>query len=188
MSFISIPETNTTIHGVQEADGLPCDVCNGFIAMHKDIDPKSARVGTANGDQVVSTIRDVRAYPLTQNQADKIIQPITDEVNQTFNYDIVGLIEHPAILRYTAPSNGYDWHVDIAEGPASLRKISIIINLNDDYEGGDFELFSEGGASRISLAKGQIIAFSSFLPHRITPVTKGERWSIVAWISGPCFR
>ena len=97
------------------------------------------------------------------------------------------MLEGCALLKYRAPSNGYDWHVDIAEGLESLRKISIIINLNDDYEGGDFEAFSQG-VNSIKLGRGDVIAFSSFMPHRITPVTQGERWSIVAWVSGPCFK
>ena len=33
--------------------------------------------------------------------------------------------------------------------------------------------------------KGTMIVFSSFLYHRITPITEGYRYSIVGWISGP---
>jgi len=36
--------------------------------------------------------------------------------------------------------------------------------------------------------KGSIIAFPSFLKHRVTNVTKGTRNSIVSWIQGPHFR
>jgi predicted 2-oxoglutarate/Fe(II)-dependent dioxygenase YbiX len=61
------------------------------------------------------------------------------------------------------------------------------MNLNDDYEGGDVvfgdQRFKE--IKRISLKKGSLLAFpSNFLyPHMIEPITKGTRYSIVAWLS-----
>jgi len=179
---------DSTAHGVLKLDSISDKQCEYLLALKKGIKPVSARVGTNNNEyKVVSTIRDVKAYPITTPHPNELIQHIVTEANKTFQYDLTGLLESTALLQYTAPSNGYDWHVDIASNTESLRKISIIVNLNDGYEGGDFEMFSEG-ANSLSLEKGDVIAFSSFLPHRITPVTKGERWSLVAWISGPCFR
>ena len=188
MSFIVAPQPDTTQHGVIQLDSLGNAVCKKLINLHHKITAISARVGNSDGNyDVVSNIRDVMTYPIEDSYPTHILEKIAVDANETFNYDLIGLIEKPALLRYLAPSNGYDWHCDISEGYESLRKISIIINLNDGYEGGDFELFSQGSQT-ISLGKGDVIAFSPFLPHRITPVTKGERWSLVAWIGGPCFR
>tara|TARA_R100000908_G_scaffold64404_1_gene48219 strand:- start:1445 stop:2026 length:582 start_codon:yes stop_codon:yes gene_type:complete len=193
MSFFCPPNTDTTVHGVLQLDSISNEICDSLYNLRKNIKPISAKVGNQNGAyEVVSTIRDVMAYPIGTNHpsvalSNEIISKIVAEANETFNYNLTGMIESCALLKYTSPSHGYDWHVDIANGTESLRKISIIINLNDKYEGGDFEMFSEG-VSSISFQKGDVIAFSSFLPHRITPITKGERWSLVAWVSGPCFR
>lgn len=68
------------------------------------------------------------------------------------------------------------------------RMISIIINLNEGYEGGDL-LFHNPSTlkpySKLQLKTGDMVLFpSNFLyPHEITPLTKGVRYSIVAWLS-----
>lgn len=188
VSFICTPQFNTSVHGLVQLDSLDDAMCDMLLGLRQNIEPVSAKVGKqGGGHDVVSTIRDVMAYPITGPEPDKILHHIATEANNSFNYELTGLLESSALLRYTAPSNGYDWHVDVSEDIESLRKISIIINLNDGYEGGDFEMFSQGKTA-IKLGRGDVIAFSPFLPHRITPVTEGERWSLVAWVSGPCFR
>ena len=88
----------------------------------------------------------------------------------------------------------YDWHPDnefTSEGDYD-RKLTVVIQLNDpsDYEGGAFEFRIKG--KRVSPEgfekKGSIIAFPSFLEHRVTEVTKGTRNSLVSWIKGPHFK
>ena len=53
--------------------------------------------------------------------------------------------------------------------------------LNDGYEGGNFVMF---GDDIITLPKGSILVFpSNFLyPHRVDPITKGERYTFVSWL------
>ena len=67
-----------------------------------------------------------------------------------------------------------------------MRYIQIIINLNDDYEGGDliFTDQSEKENKRLKLGKGSVVFFpSNFMyPHGIQPITKGTRYSIVSWL------
>jgi PKHD-type hydroxylase len=38
------------------------------------------------------------------------------------------------------------------------------------------------------MKKGTVIAFPSFIPHRVTELTSGVRKSLVGWIEGPKFR
>ena len=66
---------------------------------------------------------------------------------------------------------------------AAKRKISISWLLNDEYEGGDLEIQVHGESYRYK-QQSQMIAFTSFLNHRVTPITKGCRKAIVAWING----
>ena len=59
-----------------------------------------------------------------------------------------------------------------------------LIDLNFDFEGGDFEI--RGKDDRVpKLEEGSIIVFPSFLEHRVTPVTEGIRYSLVSWFVGP---
>ena len=68
----------------------------------------------------------------------------------------------------------------------ALRKISISVLLNDpaEYEGGDLEI-STGTTNRLAARnKGAVILFPSYALHRVLPITKGTRYSLVAWIVG----
>ena len=87
------------------------------------------------------------------------------------------------LLKYT-PGGKYEIHTDHFTN--SPRHLSIIINLNNNYEGGDliFTDQKEKEIKRIKLDKGSIVFFpSNFMyPHSIQPITKGTRYSIVAWL------
>jgi|688.fasta_scaffold452724_2 PKHD-type hydroxylase len=86
---------------------------------------------------------------------------------------------------------GYDWHLDVGPAPLNHRKISITVQLSDpdDYEGGDLEIWA-GGKEPIKAPKqkGAVVMFPSYLMHRITPVTKGVRKSLVLWVGGNTFK
>ena len=62
--------------------------------------------------------------------------------------------------------------------------------INDAFggqKGGVFDL-GDGGCSEFEQTIGSIIVFPSFMYHTVTPVEKGERYSIVAWVSGEPWR
>jgi len=87
------------------------------------------------------------------------------------------------LLKYS-PGGKYDLHTD--HFTTSIRALSIIMNLNDDYEGGDlvFTDQREKEIKRLKLGKGSIVFFpSNFMyPHGIQPIKKGTRYSIVSWL------
>ena len=87
------------------------------------------------------------------------------------------------LLKYSTGGK-YEVHTD--QYSSATRHLSVIINLNDDYEGGDlvFTDQQKNEVKRFKLGKGSIIFFpSNFLyPHTIEPITKGIRYSIVAWL------
>lgn len=88
----------------------------------------------------------------------------------------------------------YDWHTDNAwinsNNTKDDRKISCVIQLTDPskYEGGKLELDQWPILDDRFTHPGDMILFPSFLKHRVTPVTKGTRHSLVTWIKGPRFR
>ena len=87
------------------------------------------------------------------------------------------------LLKYS-PGGKYNVHTD--NFSTTPRSLSVIMNLNDDYEGGDliFTNQQEKEIKRLKLGKGTIVFFpSNFLyPHSIEPITKGTRYSIVSWL------
>jgi len=59
-------------------------------------------------------------------------------------------------------------------------QVSSLLFLNDNYEGGEFVVADEVYNTK----KGSVIIFPSnfMFPHEVKPITKGIRWSIIAWI------
>ena len=94
--------------------------------------------------------------------------------------------------KYSSVNNGfYDWHNDDSYKPNKdglVRKCSISILLNDNFEGGKFEFKDWEEKDQPILKQGSIIVFPSQLYHRVTPVTSGDRYSAVTWVSGPSYR
>lgn len=92
--------------------------------------------------------------------------------------------------RYTEGGH-YNWHKDTAvpNENGTQRKLSAVLLLNEqpEYEGGLLELKDSDNTTPMT-KKGSIIVFPSFLEHRVTPVTKGERFTAVCWAIGPTFR
>jgi len=97
---------------------------------------------------------------------------------------------------YDAEDNGeYVAHMDLQllydNSKDGIRKLSLALLISDpevDFDGGDFE-FSDGEDwHKMEAKKGRIIAFPSWIIHRVRPVTKGHRKSLVTWVTGPKFR
>jgi predicted 2-oxoglutarate/Fe(II)-dependent dioxygenase YbiX len=76
---------------------------------------------------------------------------------------------------WTSPNGNLMWKKSID------RDLSIVLYLNDDFEGGDF-IFPDLNI-RIRPEPGMMICFPSnhHYRHGVDPVTKGNRYSIVCW-------
>lgn len=106
-------------------------------------------------------------------------------------------------MQYTTYEAGqfYGWHVDQHSDPypdgafqGMTRKLSITVQLSDgeNYDGGDFEIRDYCDYDSVQKIdgirpRGSVLVFPSFLMHRVTPVTRGVRRSLVCWIVGPPF-
>lgn len=81
------------------------------------------------------------------------------------------------------------WHNDepLWDGHFRGKKLSMVIQLSDpaDYDGGVLELEGRDPTPR---EQGLAVAFPSFMFHRVTPVTRGWRFSLVVWAQGPHWR
>jgi len=109
--------------------------------------------------------------------------------NERFWFDLLGFHQELQLTRYTE-GDFFDWHLDFGAGESSARKLSMTIQLSDpdEYEGGDLEFMINQKTVKVPRKQGTIVIFPSFIMHRVTPITKGIRQSIVGWVSGPPFR
>ena len=135
-----------------------------------------------------------------------LIWPYMEEANEQagWKYDIKAA-ESIQITRYKK-NNFYEFHKDGGSDNLSVynepenkfkhgnvRKLSMSIILNDNYEGGDFQFAVLEKEKGITLTPdfnklGSIIVFPSFVSHRVRPIIKGIRYSLVSWLIGPPFK
>ena len=106
------------------------------------------------------------------------------------NFNLQGL-ENLQLTRYVAPDGHYNFHID-SDGHSrrnvneSVRKLSMSCLLSDssEFEGGIFQMQTGDAPYDIEMKKGDIVIFPSYKLHRVSPVTKGIRYSLVAWARG----
>ena len=110
--------------------------------------------------------------------------------NAHWNLKIDGI--EPVQLGIYGEGDFYDWHVDQHPKPVrgTIRKISMSLFLNDDYEGGEFDLEiyrpdADARYKTFKLKPWSAIFFQGDQWHRVRPITSGLRKSIVAWFYGP---
>lgn len=102
-----------------------------------------------------------------------------------FNFDLNG--ESEIYFARYEPGNHYDKvHIDSLPDVIT-RKISFTLFLNDDYQGGDFEIIGEmlSFDKMNTTRKGKLFVFPSFLPHRVTAVQSGTRYVVFGFLLGP---
>jgi len=113
-------------------------------------------------------------YNVFNNSIDSYLKNIDVESNWC--------VSEVQILKYSV-GGYYKFHVDNAL--SIPRTYSCILFLNDDYEGGDlvFKFPGEDNEYKIKTKRNSVVVWpSNFLyPHSVKPVTKGERYSVVAW-------
>jgi len=107
--------------------------------------------------------------------------------NQSYKFHLRGFVD---ALQYTLYGSGefFAWHIDMGPGITGGRKLSMTIQLSspDEYEGGHLE-FTGASDLPASREQGAVTIFPSYLAHRVTPVTRGVRRSLVVWAYGPRF-
>ena len=117
---------------------------------------------------------------------DEKVAQLVKQRNKGFRYNIKS-IEETKLLRYQ-PGGKYDWHQDVIWDNPQHRKFTYIIQLSNsnEYSGGDFQFRDADNIDLSGLRnRGSIIIFPSIMHHRISPLTKGTRYSIVGGVVGP---
>ena len=121
----------------------------------------------------------------------KVIETIMKKTNNNhFGFEGMQITEPAQYTEY--PAGGfYDWHIDSDvnfQHEPPVRKISMtcLLSHESEFEGGGLELMSDGKIARPK--QGQAIFFASYIRHRVIPITKGTRKSLVMWFGGTPFK
>lgn len=183
-----------------DSNRLAASTCAALVktALEK-ITPQMAVVGE-NSIDIEKRRSEIRwIFPDTESFGD-LFRLVDDRIHvanrNAFGVDL-SYLHALQMTTYRAEWTGhYDWHMDTflddrARGVCLDRKLSATIQLSapEDYDGGDFELKAVPPPAQEDLRRqGAMLVFPSFLQHRVTPVTRGIRHSIVAWYEGPLWR
>lgn len=175
---------------------IPNELCEATIADIPNLNAKKATFLNYSGEAKVNPGEEERleinadeAYPIkTRDKLMEIIWNGLDHYYKHYNFDW-----HNSWNGFTIPKfNIYNEtslmteHIDHIHScfdgnVKGIPILSVIGLLNDEFEGGDFVMFTD---TKIPLSKGDLLIFPSvFLyPHKVETITKGTRYSLVSWV------
>jgi len=118
------------------------------------------------------------------------LSAMVEQINaEHFGFNLYGFGEGLQLTKYEAPTGHYDFHVDRADGGV-IRKLSIVVSLSTktDYEGGEFVIKLSKDENYFVGHQGSALVIPSYILHKVNPITKGTRYSLVGWVTGEQFR
>lgn len=107
---------------------------------------------------------------------------------QFYGFRLEGILEPLQYATY-GPGDRFGWHMDAGSDQMPLRKLSLSVQLSEshEYKGGDLQVRSGCEIHSMPRGIGDVIAFPSWLLHRVEPVISGERHALVVWAHGDEF-
>lgn len=178
--------------------GFSSEDIDNVIALGELADFQKGSIGGIHTDppKVDTEVRNTDIAWIEPNQKsewlyERIKQFVARINHDKFQFDLYTI--QPLQYGKYAPGGHYTWHVDSGRNLNVHRKLSFILGLSepDSYEGGEL-LFNLTGnqdnCHSMKIKRGDLLAFPSYIPHKVAPVTAGERLSLVTWATGPKFR
>jgi len=192
---------------------VPSRICDDLVAYGEQQVTQTALTGEYDGK--IPDQKDISKLYKTRNSSivwmdepwvyNSII-PLVKEANRAAGWNFEWSISENCQWTKYSETQHYTWHQDSWSKPYNkptekvhglIRKLSVTVSLvdGDNYEGGDleFDLRDRGDSksniitSKPARKKGSVIVFPSFIWHRVAPVTKGTRYSLVIWNLGRPF-
>ena len=179
---------------IHKENFLSLSQCQKLMRYLESGEPTESELAGDYDDNLLNKkVRDNKEVTIKNEKLRNKLKMVFELANHSiFNYDIQEM-EKVKILRY---ENGgkYKWHTDTGAKETSTRKLTAVIQLSDEtmYEGGDLEfgITDDSGKKNYTAprTRGSIIIFPAFLSHRVTPITKGRRYSLITWMNGDTWK
>ena len=189
---------------------IPSNLCDDIVKHGLSKQESKAFTGTADEptpEETADKIRQSNVSWLNDRWIYNTLHPYVDAANKNagWNFDW-DWSENIQFTKYKL-NQFYDWHQDAydkvypenygSNQAGKIRKLSIIVTLVDgsEYDGGDLQMnfrhkhkIDEIKTINEIRPKGSVIVFPSYIFHRVTPVTRGTRYSLVNWNLGYPYR
>jgi len=192
---------------------IPKHICNDIVKYALTKNSQKGIIGDSQKENIQSKkyklnlqkIRNSNIVWLREPWLYSLIMPFVHEANKHagWNFDI----DFSEDCQFTIYNKDqfYDWHVDsyvqkdVYATQEKVRKLSVTLSLSpsSNYKGGELEFaFPNENANekpKTILCKeireqGSLVVFPSFVRHRVKPIKKGKRYSLVVWNKGYPFR
>ena len=170
--------------------------CELICKLGRSRPPQHAQIGigAAGVHDTKTRTSHISWIPFAGEVATPMYGRLNEIMQQTnkrhFGFENMQITEQAQYTEY--PEGGfYDWHMDcdlVMKNEPPVRKISmtLILSSPDEFEGGGLEIAKPNQIVRPK--QGHAIFFASFINHRVIPVTKGLRKSLVMWFGGEPFK
>ena len=189
---------------------IPERICNDIVKYGHQMQDQMAVTGGYENKKLdkkqvkdLKKKRDSNVVWMSDKWIYREIQPYIHEANRNAGWNFEW--DFSEACQFTKYKKGqfYDWHCDaLKKNESKIRKLSMTCQLTDpsEYKGGelefDFRLYNpikrdesrHVVTEKKALSKGSIIVFPSFTWHRVKPVQKGTRYSLVVWCRGEKFK
>ena len=196
---------------------IPSRICDEIVKYSKSIQDRMATTGgygdpkKLNQKQIkdLKKKRDSDIVWLDERWIYKEVQPYVRQANANAGWNFEW--DFSEQMQFTQYKKGqyYGWHCDGWDRPyqrpagdpsnGKVRKLSVTLTLSDpeEYKGGELEFdFRNRDPDKKQniykckeiLPKGSLVVFPGFVWHRVCPVTKGTRHSLVMWNLGWPFK
>ena len=195
---------------------LSSRLCDHIISYSKNLESVKGITGQEGQDRNIKLkplskkeeknllkTRDSSIVWMNDNWIYKEIHPYVEQANKLAGWNFQW--DYSESIQFTKYSKGqfYDWHIDSLDEviknkdinhDGKNRKLSVTCNLSDekDYGGGELQFCHiKKGKIKINtlkMGKGSIIVFPSYVWHRVKPITRGNRYSLVVWTLGQPFK
>ena len=181
-----------TVHTIPNAFSI--EQCDHILELARNAPSKDAKlVGNEKNHDLrradLVWLDEVEGAEWVMDRIIDVLRPVNRDV---YGFDLTDFSESAQVARYGAEREGhFSWHSDVGEGRlASRRKLTMVAQLSepDTYEDGSLEVWPSSAVITAPRDRGSVTLFPSYLLHRVTPVTAGERYSLTIWAHGPQFR
>ena len=196
-------------------DAVPKNICDDIVRYAKQLQEQMAVTGGVSNKKLnekeiknIKEKRDSDVVWLDERWIYTAIHPYIHQANKVAGWNFEWDFSESCQFTKYEKGQYYDWHCDSWNAPyqnnnintnGKIRKLSVTVSLSDpkDYKGGEleFDFRNKDPDKKPSiqkcteiLPKGSLVVFPSFVWHRVCPVKKGSRYSLVIWNLGYPFK
>jgi PKHD-type hydroxylase len=172
------------------ADAFSDAECDRIIALSDEAPTEKGPLYGDSERRVDLALRDVQSSQIARAGAPWLfarLDALFAAGAEEFGLPVGPVSEVIQILLYGEGGHFRMWHTDAGTDSGERRRISMSVELSEpaDYEGGALEVAPDLVGRARTLPRGGVHLFPSRALHRVTPVTSGARWALVAWTGAP---